>query len=104
MPEVIGLANHSWFTGKVALITGGTGGGIGTAIARILAESGAIVYVNYRCTSSIHHSASALVNSNRNVRLVKADIAVGTEVSDMVQQILNEVDGVDLLVHNAAPS
>ena len=40
------------FTGKVALVTASTGG-IGFAIARGLAESGAEVIVNGRSTDSV---------------------------------------------------
>lgn len=47
------------FTGKVALVTASTGG-IGFAIARGLAESGAEVIVNGRSTESVNKGIQQL--------------------------------------------
>jgi 3-oxoacyl-[acyl-carrier protein] reductase len=87
--------------GRVALVTGG-GRGIGAAICLGLAADGADVAVNYRRSAD---DAAEVVRAIE--ALGRRAIAVAAPVDDpdadqaMVQQVVEELGGIDLLVHNA---
>ncbi|WJD50120.1 SDR family NAD(P)-dependent oxidoreductase [Enterobacter sp. PGRG2] len=85
-------------TGKLALVTASTGG-IGFAIARGLAESGAEVIVNGRSESSVNQGI-------QNLQQVVPGVAVRAAVADLstpegVESVLRAASGVDILVNNA---
>jgi NAD(P)-dependent dehydrogenase (short-subunit alcohol dehydrogenase family) len=87
--------------GKRALVTGGSRG-IGLAIARQLAAEGASVAIAAREPKRLAEAASELATMNGG----KA-IGVGYEASDddsvgaMVQRVVEELGGVDVLVNSA---
>jgi NAD(P)-dependent dehydrogenase (short-subunit alcohol dehydrogenase family) len=87
--------------GRVALVTGG-GRGIGAAISLGLAADGADVAVNYRRSED---EAVAVVKEIE--ALGRRAIAVGAAVDDsdadqaMVLRVVEELGGLDILVHNA---
>lgn len=85
-------------TGKLALVTASTGG-IGFAIARGLAESGAEVIINGRSESSVNQGI-------QNLQQVVPGVAVRAAVADLstpegVESVLRVASGVDILVNNA---
>lgn len=85
-------------TGKVALVTASTGG-IGFAIARGLAESGAEVIVNGRSESSVNKGI-------QNLQQVVPGVAVRAAIADLstpegVESLLQVAANVDILVNNA---
>ncbi len=85
-------------TGKVALVTASTGG-IGFAIARGLAESGAEVIVNGRSESSVNKGI-------QNLQQVVPGVAVRAAIADLstpegVALLLQVATNVDILVNNA---
>lgn len=85
-------------TGKLALVTASTGG-IGFAIARGLAESGAEVIINGRSESSVNQGI-------QNLQQVVPGVAVRAAVADLstpegVASVLRAASGVDILVNNA---
>ncbi|WP_318369871.1 SDR family NAD(P)-dependent oxidoreductase [Enterobacter sp.] len=85
-------------TGKVALVTASTGG-IGFAIARGLAESGAEVIVNGRSESSVNKGI-------QNLQQVVPGVAVRAAIADLstpegVASLLQVAANVDILVNNA---
>lgn len=85
-------------TGKVALVTASTGG-IGFAIARGLAESGAEVIVNGRSESSVNKGI-------QNLQQVVPGVAVRAAIADLstpegVASLLQVATNVDILVNNA---
>ncbi|MSQ28757.1 MAG: SDR family oxidoreductase [Dehalococcoidia bacterium] len=89
-------------TGRVALITGG-GRGIGRAIALRLAREGAAVAVNYRQGAE---AAGATVSEARSAgveaRIYQCDVAAGFEaVQKMVDQVVSEFGGLDIVINNA---
>ena len=86
------------FTGKVALVTASTGG-IGFAIARGLAESGAEVIVNGRSTESVNKGIQQLqqVVPGVQVRAAIADLST----PEGVESLLKVANNVDILVNNA---
>ena len=84
--------------GKVALVTASTAG-IGFAIAKGLAESGAEITINGRSEQSVNAAIARLQNevSGAKARPAIADLSD----ADGAAQLLRAVTGVDILVNNA---
>lgn len=85
------------FSGKVALVTG-AGRGIGKAIARALAESGAAVAVNDIDAASAEQTARQLPHG---ARAFPADVADPDAVSRLVEAVIAAYARLDILVNNA---
>jgi 3-oxoacyl-[acyl-carrier protein] reductase len=87
--------------GRAAIITGASRG-IGRAIARLFAEEGARVVVNY---NSSKNEASDVVESIKNsggeAIEVKADVSKYSDVQRMVESTMQTYGQVDILVNNA---
>jgi NAD(P)-dependent dehydrogenase (short-subunit alcohol dehydrogenase family) len=84
-------------TGKVALITGSTGG-IGLAIARGLAAEGAHIIITGRTEARIQEARATIQEATpqANVRGVAVDFGKPEEIA----ALLREVGSVDILVNN----
>jgi NAD(P)-dependent dehydrogenase (short-subunit alcohol dehydrogenase family) len=80
---------------KVALVTG-AGRGIGKAIARGLAESGATVAVNDIDAASAQRTAQEL-----GVRAYPADVSDPDAVQVLIDRIKDDLGGLQILVNNA---
>jgi NAD(P)-dependent dehydrogenase (short-subunit alcohol dehydrogenase family) len=89
---------------QVALVTGG-GRGLGRATARLLAQRGAAVCVNYAAHS---HAAEALVAeiaaAGGRAIAVAADVAEAAAVEAMVARADRELGPLTILVNNAGVS
>jgi 3-oxoacyl-[acyl-carrier protein] reductase len=86
-------------TGKVALVTGASRG-IGEAIARRLAESGATVLVAARTADRVRAIAEELTRSGRRAFGVELDITAES-ARERVKQLMEEHERIDILVNNA---
>ncbi len=88
--------------GKVALITGGTGG-IGKAAAMALAAMGAEVVVTGRDKERGERALEEIrdKSGNQKVSLLLADLAVQAEVRRLAQEFRDRHDRLDVLVNNA---
>jgi len=87
--------------GKVALVTGASRG-IGRATAKLLAQEGAKVAVNYTRSEKEAQSLAEEINKQGGeVLLVKADVSKADEVKGMVQKTVERFGRIDILVNNA---
>ena len=85
-------------SGKVALVTASTAG-IGFAIAKGLAESGAEVVINGRSERSVNEAIARLQNEvpGASARPAVADLSGAQGVNQLLQALV----GIDILVNNA---
>jgi len=85
-------------TGRTALVTGASRG-IGEAIARRLAETGALVLCAARSLDDVNRVAAAITSSGGNARAVQLDIT-SADVRDRIKALI-EQQPIDILVNNA---
>jgi 3-oxoacyl-[acyl-carrier protein] reductase len=89
--------------GKVALVTGGSGG-LGGATALKLAEKGARVAVNYRSQREEEQAqlvVKEVAERGGEAVAVMADITQGEQVEAMFKEVVDSWGSVDILVNNA---
>jgi 3-oxoacyl-[acyl-carrier protein] reductase len=88
--------------GKGALVTGGSRG-IGRAIVQRLAADGATVVFAYaRDQAAAAQTEQAVRAAGGVAHGIHADLADGAAVDDLIQQAGERLDGLDVLVNNAA--
>jgi NAD(P)-dependent dehydrogenase (short-subunit alcohol dehydrogenase family) len=89
-------------TGRRALVTGGSRG-IGLAVARALAAEGADVALVARGREALEEAAERVAaESGRRAIAITADTGDDASVAAMVQRVVGELGGVDILVNAAA--
>ena len=87
--------------GKIALVTG-AGSGVGREIARSLAAEGAIVAVNYRTSATDTATLVAeIAAKGGKAKPYRADVADLSAVKAMVDAIVEELGGLNILINNA---
>lgn len=94
-------------TNKVALVTGASRG-IGKEIARMLAEEGVFVVVNYNGSKAHAEAVVKEINASATVKdCACRAVAYGCDVSDfvacgeMIEHIIKEYGHLDILINNA---
>ncbi|MFW5923998.1 MAG: SDR family NAD(P)-dependent oxidoreductase [archaeon] len=88
-------------TGRIALVTGSSRG-IGAATAKLLAERGAKVVVNYHSNeAAAEDTATAVRSSGGDALVVQADVRDERAVTRMVDRAVDEWGSIDILVNNA---
>lgn len=88
-------------SGRIALITGASRG-IGAAVARLLADRGMRVVVNYRSSrDEADEVVAAIKSAGGQAMAVRADVRDESAVSAMVEQVRGAMGEVEALVHNA---
>jgi gluconate 5-dehydrogenase len=87
-------------SGRVALITGSSAG-IGRAIARGLAEAGAVVVVNGRSAAKVEAVVAEIKAAGGAARASVFDVTDSAAVRDAVARIESDVGPIDILVNNA---
>src|SRR5881409_97866 len=86
-------ANTNEFTGKRALVTGGTKGA-GKAIADRFQRGGATVIITAR---------SAPTEKTDN-HFIQADVSTAEGTTRVINEILNRFQGIDVMIHNVGGS
>jgi len=95
------MSNRIDFSGRVALVTGGSRG-IGRAIALALAEAGADIAVNYSTRVNEAEDVARQVRAlGRRAVAIGADVSDSVAVATMVGSIADALGPIDLLVNNA---
>ena len=87
------------FSGKVAIITGGSGG-IGLATAKILAKGGAKVMLAARDEAKLADAVKTLGGGD-NIRYSATDIGDEAAVSDLIAATVAAFGKLDILIANA---
>ncbi len=88
--------------GKVAWVTGGSGG-IGSAVASALAAEGADVAITGRTLSTLQERAAAITTATgRRVIAIPADVTDAAAVERAAALIARQLGGIDILVNSAA--
>lgn len=83
-------------TGKVALITGGSRG-IGLRTARLFAAEGCNVAICGREGDALTTAAAELRQQGVSVAAIQGDVTNATAASQMVEQCVAELGGIDIL-------
>lgn len=94
----------SEFAGRVALVTGAAGAGIGQATARRLAAGGARVVVTDVHERRTHEVAARLADEFPGAAVLGIPMDAGdrAQIDDAVARVTSELGPVQLLVNNAA--
>jgi gluconate 5-dehydrogenase len=87
-------------TGKIALVTGSSGG-IGYALAGGLAAAGATVVLNARGVDKLEIAAQRLRDAGATVHTAAFDVTSAEAVAAAVGAIEHDVGAIDILVNNA---
>lgn len=90
----------STFSGRVAIVTG-AGSGIGMAIARALAEGGAVVYLVGRRKTPLDALHAELTGAGCRVVTCPCDLGRDEDIYDLRDRLVAEHGRVDVLVHSA---
>ena len=88
-------------TGKVAVVTGSTGG-LGAGIANRLAVEGASVVISGRRAEAGEQMASELQRQGRQAVFVRADVSVEADCVALIGTTLERFGRLDILINNAA--
>ena len=98
-PEIKGSER---LKGKTALITGGDSG-IGRAVAVAFAREGANVAFAYLEEDQDAMETCELIEEKGGASLsVRCDVSSKTACSDLIERVVGEFGGIDILVNNAA--
>ena len=84
-------------SGKVAVVTGASSG-IGLAIARALADAGALVVVAARSTERLEQAARDLGGA---ATAIPTDVTSTSEVDDLLSQTMELHGRIDIMIANA---
>ncbi len=88
-------------SGRVALVTGSSRG-IGAGIARVLAEYGADIAINYMSEKALAENVAAQLQAQgRQTHVVQADVADPDAVQRMVGEVEQALGPISILVNNA---
>ena len=86
--------------GQRALVTGGLRG-IGRSVAEVLAESGADIAFTYHASTGVDEWASHLGSFGGRSIGVQMDVASPPDVERGIKRVLDEWDGIEILVNNS---
>ncbi|HUZ45206.1 MAG TPA: SDR family oxidoreductase [Terriglobia bacterium] len=88
-------------TGKVAIVTGGGGSGIGQGISRVLAREGAYVSIMEIDLAAAEAVRDEIVAAGGAAAVVRADVSKSEEVCSVVERVVREHGRIDVMVNSA---
>jgi NAD(P)-dependent dehydrogenase (short-subunit alcohol dehydrogenase family) len=94
------MSNQKKLFGQSAIVTGAAGG-IGDAIAKILAREGASVAVTDINIQDAKRVESEIRQNGGLALAIQFDVTRSREVTKMARQVLDRWGGIDILVNNA---
>jgi 3-oxoacyl-[acyl-carrier protein] reductase len=96
-----GGVRPDWLAGRVALITGGSGG-IGRSLAVMLASAGAAVAVGYMNNAQPARDVAArIMNAGGRAMAVHADLIRPQAPAELAEAVAGHLGPVDVLISNA---
>lgn len=87
-------------SGKIVLITGGSGG-LGRALAAGFVAQGCRVAISARSRESLQKSADELARNGGEVRAIACDVTERNEVKSLADEITRDWGAVQILINNA---
>ena len=87
--------------GKIAVVTGGGGSGIGHGISRVLARQGAHVVIFEIDVEAAEEVCRQIEGEGGSATVVLADISRSDNVRQAVEMVVEEKHSLDILVNNA---
>ena len=94
------MALHYDFSGRVALVTGGSQG-IGAGVAAAFVQAGAAVAITARSNDKLQRTAQELRDGGGQVLAVPADVTDEDAVRALVERCVAEFGRLDFAVNNA---
>jgi short-subunit dehydrogenase/MoaA/NifB/PqqE/SkfB family radical SAM enzyme len=90
---------HYSFKGKHVLVTGASGG-LGSTLAKLLAEEGARLAVTSRSQKALNELISKLPN-NEDAVAIAADLSISGEAEKLAGEAVSALGRIDVLINNA---
>lgn len=100
-PSVRQVGRSPDLSGRVAIVTGGSRG-IGSAVARHLAERGASVFFTYSSSAEeAYRLENELTDAGLDGQAIKADASSSNEVRGAIIRVAGSRGRIDILINNA---
>lgn len=91
-------------TGRVAVVTGG-GTGIGKAIATLLAQRGADIFIAARRVEALEATAAQInAQTGRRVEILPTDVTDPEAAQALIDTAIERLGRIDILINNAGKS
>ncbi len=95
--------SSSYWSGKVALVTGGSSG-LGRALAEAFVRADANVVISARSSAALESVAAELRQYGTQVLAIPADVTQQQHVESLIEQTVQRLGRIDVLVNNVGRS